>query len=125
MSHRIGLHSDDRPYPGEELCYCDEKTDRPTNKQSLRELLEPIIHLCACQCMGAELEDVERLEKATLQEIAQTTADSLLSLEIIQDVKLVDWQDISTPELVAKQSENYGWNQAIDQIKQAIKEWGS
>lgn len=26
MSHRQGLHSDDSPYPGEPLCYCDEKT---------------------------------------------------------------------------------------------------
>lgn len=30
--HRKGLHSDDRPYPGEEMCYCDQpKADSPVS----------------------------------------------------------------------------------------------
>lgn len=32
----------------------------------------------------------------------------------------VDWQDISTPELVAKQSEAYGYNEAIDDMEQRL-----
>lgn len=36
--------------------------------------------------------------------------------------KDVNWQDISTPELVAKQSEAYGYNQAIDEILTEIEE---
>lgn len=28
--HRIGLHSDDRPYAGEEMCYCDQPKPNPT-----------------------------------------------------------------------------------------------
>lgn len=38
--HRQGLHSDDRPYPNEPLCYCDQPTpiSTPTNT-SLDEIL--------------------------------------------------------------------------------------
>lgn len=39
MSHRQGLHSDDRPYPGEELCYCDEATPNTDSKDALGEIL--------------------------------------------------------------------------------------
>ncbi len=47
MSHRQGLHSDDSPYPGEPLCYCDEKTpttSTPTDLDKLREKLAAIEH---------------------------------------------------------------------------------
>jgi len=30
--HRIGLHSDDRPYSGEPLCYCDKPQDTSLTK---------------------------------------------------------------------------------------------
>jgi len=36
MSHRQGLHSDDRPYPGEPLCYCDEKPTPHTSEEAAR-----------------------------------------------------------------------------------------
>lgn len=32
----------------------------------------------------------------------------------------VDWQQISTPELIAKQSESYGFDLALDECKAAI-----
>jgi hypothetical protein len=37
------------------------------------------------------------------------------------EVRPVDWQDISTPDLVARQSENYGFNEAVKLCKAALE----
>lgn len=37
--HRIGLHSDDKPYPGEEMCYCDKPKPTEPYDQQIDEIL--------------------------------------------------------------------------------------
>ncbi len=42
--HRAGLHSDDRPYPGEPMCYCDKPKEVAVDNIELREKLASIEH---------------------------------------------------------------------------------
>lgn len=41
-------------------------------------------------------------------------------LEEMPEEKKVDWNDIGSPEMIAQQSESYGFNSALSQIKTII-----
>lgn len=58
------------------------------------------------------------LEKA----IRESVEETLLEVRY-EDRKAVDWRDIGSPELIAKQSEAYGYNQALDKIEGKVKEF--
>lgn len=113
MSHRQGLHSDDKPYPGEELCYCDEEVTPNPTPTTLGEILDDYAqqYFLLLRNPTYEAKDIKDQKRV---EATQSIKEQLKALlpEKLEEV-----------EGDAYLGYALGNNHAIDQIEKAIEEW--
>ena len=70
--HRIGLHSDDRPYAGEEMCYCDRP--KPIKHDSVDEILTKVFILGANYVLNnppVGMKQIDKVDGVTFPEAKQ------------------------------------------------------
>ena len=105
MSHRQGLHSDDSPYPGEPLCYCDEdKPSTPSNTSFKKELEQILKGYHDRLLMTETVYDIKQ------RNTALTSIINLVDKEVIgEDEELPEWGKLRIDirnELRAEMREN-------------------
>lgn len=103
MSHRQGLHSDDSPYPGEPLCYCDEDKPSTPSNTSFKEELEQILKGYHDRLLMTE----------TAYDIKQRNT-ALTSIINLVDKELPKHKGIETGGWI-------GYNKAIDDMRAIIR----
>lgn len=85
MSHRQGLHSDDSPYPGEPLCYCDEKTPTTSTPTDLDKLKDDIAVEVSIVFKHAKLGTDYTINCTnTIASMAENYARALIQAEIVK-----------------------------------------
>lgn len=99
MSHRIGLHSDDSPYEGEELCYCDESTPPNTDNTELRKQICKIFNVFPEELQynlpgGIGLKKVKELEALIKQQDITSRIDELVEFVGTEEYGEIDFGEI-------------------------------